>query len=137
MVTRIIGIPDSNGIIHISCGKDIIEITVETSSSPDTRARIGTGGTGVIYGSRKDGIDPFGRAYALSCSPIDGLQVSLYDNIISGITAQQADPSQPNPNGVILRNVGALNMHTLSALSTKIHNVLPGIGIAIDFNKEI
>ena len=34
MATRIIAIPDANGLIRIACGGDILEIEVQAASQP-------------------------------------------------------------------------------------------------------
>jgi len=150
MVTRVIGFPDQNGIITISCGGDIIEIQVATHSGQAIAGSYLKTGNDPVFPADKPYKNPFGLPFAAAplygeviwhnphstpyhyfASPI--LNGSLdTSEIVKQVLDQIADENQGKPCAVVL-GLNKVNLHELSDLSQKIRVGVPDLPIAIDF----
>ena len=129
MVTRVIAIPDKNGIVTISCGDDIIEIQVAPQGwaagggpSPG-RNPFGDPFVSIIEDYFKD------APYILSLMATGNLDMS---SIVKQVTDRIADADRDNPRAVVL-DVNSVNLHDLSKLGQVIAASASDVSIAIDF----
>jgi hypothetical protein len=138
MVTRVIGIPDKDGIIRISCGGDIIEIVV------------GGSGGGPTASAPRDDENPFDRRFAnivreIESNPFDlpgtylnlekppGGQVDLAD-LVDRYLRQMRDSMAQGPIAVVLA-ADRMDLHEISDLGRQIDRAMDGIPLAIDFGR--
>ncbi len=145
MVTRVIGIPDRNGVITISCGGDIIEIHVanvaQASGDAIGPASGSTGGgpppttnpfndpfAGIVADFKDN---PFKLPSAYIMSTASGGKIDT-PYVVKHVLDQIADQYQANPRAVVLA-MNNVNLHDLSHLGQRIASEAPGIPIAIDF----
>jgi len=143
MATQIYAVPDDNGVIHVACGEDILEIVV----GPRT-AGAGGGGTGTDDpyialtsepggGQGKDWslIDKpyvFAVPGATAKKPLSLIDV---DFILKKITTNA--PTGPSrPSGVMLNLDAAVDLHEISRLHSRLDEASPGIGLAVNFGKR-
>ncbi len=137
MAMRIIGIPDDDGIIRVSCGGETIEIQVVTRAA---------GGAGPAQPARdlNPFDDPFTRMVRdLRTNPFD-LPSSYItapqagdgrvdvDRLIDEVRRQFADPGRPDPLGVVVSAVDA-NIHELGRLGGRIADEVSRLALAVDF----
>lgn len=128
MATRIIAIPDANGLIRIACGGDILEIEVQAASQP---------ANGDPF------LNPFTPVHIPNPFDTPGAYINLQhgqdgkpdiDRLVASARDQIADGSRPDPAGVIL-NVETANLHDITRAAAQIARVLPQLFLAIDFGK--
>lgn len=128
MATRIIAIPDANGLIRIACGGDILEIEVQAASQP---------ANGDPF------LNPFTPVHIPNPFDTPGAYINLrhgqdgtpdIDRLVASARDQIADGSRPDPAGVIL-NVETANLHDITRAAAQIARVLPQLLLAIDFGK--
>ncbi len=143
MVTRVIGIPDSNEIIRIACGGDIIEIQIPGNAGPAGGGVQTTGSSGGSLPTTNPLKDPFAAivqemgenpfklptAYIMPRTITGRLDTT---SIVKQVLDQIADTNRANPRAVIL-DVSNVNLHELSDLGKKLSYEAPDIPIAIDF----
>lgn len=131
MVTTVIGIPNSEGIVRISCGGDIVEIKVVlagANSSDSARGRRPRETPGGDNSSSPAGelpvITPGDLPTVINPGdlPATWLQAPSADDgrldakeLIERIRKQIADPAQANPEGVVVVTP-TVNLHDLARL---------------------
>lgn len=122
MATRIIAIPDANGLIRISCGGDILEIEIQGAQP--------AGGAPGFFPLP----DPFGTpgAYISVQHKRDGKPD--IDRLVASARSQIADASSPDPAAAVL-NAETADLHEITRAVAQIAQVLPQLLLAIDFGK--
>jgi hypothetical protein len=144
MAVRIIGIPDTNNIITIACGGDIVEIEV---ARPDTGDAQGLAPSPtnppspVIMGNPEGGArrptDPFRNPYALNVAP-DVMNDGRIDftSLTKQLDAASNSVELSAANGVVINAIHPLNLHDIVKLSTELEDRSPGARIALQFGES-
>ena len=145
MVRRVIGIPDRNGIIAISCGGDIVEIHVISDFTPPSSGSSNPTMSGT--GDTDHSINPFSEPFA---GIMEGIKDNPFDlpfsyirsttvggkidtaSIVKQVLDRIADQDQDNPSAVIL-DLNNANLHELSELGQKMSSQAPDVPIVVDF----
>ncbi len=141
MAIRVIGIPDRDGIIRISCGGEVIEIQVApaggggsgggTSATPGgPRAPDPFGPFAGVVGDIMR--NPFDLPGAYITPPRTALGKTDLGHLMGTVERQFADPHTPNPRVVVL-NVAEANLHEIGALGRELSKTHADLPLAIDF----
>ncbi|HEV2865987.1 MAG TPA: hypothetical protein VGX37_05690 [Allosphingosinicella sp.] len=128
MATRIYAIPDKDGIIRVSCGADELEIVV-------------TGGATAKASRKKaspfDQPSPFDRPQAMHIPDFAGEGGGInVDAIVRRVRAQKKAPHLPDPDGVVLRRRGPVDLHDVSRLSSRLRRSGSKAGLGVRFDDD-
>lgn len=151
MITRIYGFPDTNGIIRVSCGTDILEIQIvgPPGGPPAGPPGAPAGGGAVVGGSgNTPPVTAPGQPGSAPVPPVIWNPADLpgtymraprdaygdvdWDRLIEDVARQVADPTRRDPEGVVL-SVGKADLHEISRIGREIDAAAPGLPLAIDF----
>ncbi|BAB51066.1 mlr4403 [Mesorhizobium japonicum MAFF 303099] len=129
MITHVIGIPDKNGIIRVSCGSDIIEIQVVPPAG---------GSAGEPAGGEVDpppgpvGINPGDiPVIYLTVPKKAGGELDL-EQLLKDYEGRISDPDKPNPSMILFQAQHA-DLHEVSRLKQQIAKEMRDLPLAIDF----
>lgn len=146
MATRVIAVPDSNGLIRVACGSDVIEIQVVTA------AAAGPGGGAIVGGGTAPPVRP-GNPFK---DPFAAFVHDLHDNapggpdtilrvprgpdgkidvnrLLAEAHQQVSDPGRPDPRAVVITAEEA-NLHELHQLGEQIAETMPDLLVGVRFD---
>lgn len=146
-MTRVFMIPDSEGVIRVSCGNDTLEIQIATAASsppaspsppsPSTQSSPPNTPTPPPSTSSPGPFDtvfnPFDLPGAYIHAPRDSDGKVDLRKLVREILDQTENPALPDPSGVVLSSDNA-NLHDVSALCKKIAEAAPTLSFGLDFS---
>jgi hypothetical protein len=161
VVTRIIGIPDANGIIRVACGSDVIEIVVATiEASRDNREpreerekkpESPSAPPSPPPKSPKWSLPPWVRPIPMWVHPaaLDadagtlGIDADLgqasqemVSGILDSVLNQQRSPSLANPTSVMLKSQHIIDIHAVQRLARAMKEHTPGVALGVTFGED-
>ncbi|CCV10565.1 hypothetical protein [Mesorhizobium sp. STM 4661] len=128
MVTRVIGIPDKDGIIRVSCNGEMLEIQVPGYQPA---------------GGDVAGIPIKPRSVPANPSDIVGTYVTVLkkadgkldvEQLLNDIGSMKADPGRPDPS-IILFRAQEVDLHEISRWGQQIEQATSDLPLAIDFGE--
>jgi hypothetical protein len=152
LVTSVIGVPDSKGIIRVSCGGDTIEINVISRGSaeadvpqvtPENDQRIKNDPSPHPIGPQDNAPkNPWDTPVNPGDVPTNWFHVPSTDGRFDPVTLidqfrrQTADPGQANPEAVFVVTPTA-NLHDLARLREQLDREAPGLPIGFRMNEKL
>lgn len=125
MVTRVIGIPDADGVIRIACGGDIIEIEI-----PGAKPASGGGSTNPGPGAVPPNPGDVPGTYLRVPVTADGkLDV---EQLLQDLRHPWSDPTKSRPRMVLLQ-ARQPDLHELSQMGKQIGKIADNLPLVIDF----
>lgn len=141
MITQVIGIPDSNGVIRVSCGHDTIEVHIPSALSAsgggvsmignaplNAQATPGAAPPKPVY------LNPFDNpmAYiAVPCKEDGGFDIL---KLVEQVNLQFADPTRPDPCGIVYSTLQA-NVHEITRLNESVAQNISDLPLVLDFSR--
>ncbi len=133
MTTRVIGIPDADGVIRIACGGDVVEIVVAPKPSPQAQGPVpdpfGDPFAALVAEIADSAVDLPGAYLAAPVTPSGEVDLPA---LVDSRGRQRADPGRPDPRAVILQ-VGEIDLHRIAALGEAMAREAPDLPLVIDF----
>ena len=134
MAIRVIGVPDQNGIIRVSCGHDMLEIDVSGSiggGSPPEEAKVDPEFPHVFYAQPRNILDD---PYVFGLDAKRGEDPEDAGDIVRRFLAAKADRTVDGPNALLLRNRRSIDVHEIADLARQVRGVAGDVPIGVAFD---
>jgi hypothetical protein len=147
-MTRVFMIPDSEGVIRVSCGNDTLEIQIVTAASvtpnapppPPNRLSPPPNSPTPPPSTSSPPANPFRTVFnpfRLPGAYIDAPRGKDGDvdlpELVRRVLKQTDNPALPDPIGVVVSTHNA-NLHDVSELGRKIAEAAPNLSFGLDFS---
>jgi len=116
MIVRVKGVPDSDGIIRVSCGADTIEIELPTPAAANPADPIP--------------MNPNNIPVTWLVAPLSRDGKLDVDAAIKTIQARRADPHELDYKGVVV-DIPDANLHDLADFGKRASQIMPDLPIVL------